>query len=58
MAEVRLQRLTRCQAEQQRQAVAHVYVTAYRGAAGAELRDRTGFLRPGSSSTCSRTAST
>ncbi|MEV3860755.1 GNAT family N-acetyltransferase [Streptomyces sp. NPDC050095] len=45
MAEVYLRRLTRWQAEQQREAVADVYVTAYRGAAGAEYRDRTGFLR-------------
>ncbi|WP_210590365.1 GNAT family N-acetyltransferase [Streptomyces sp. GESEQ-35] len=45
MAEVYLRRLTRWQAEQQREAVADVYVTAYRGAAGAEYRDRKGFLR-------------
>ncbi|MGY0021095.1 GNAT family N-acetyltransferase [Streptomyces sp. cg35] len=45
MAEVYLRRLTRWQAEQQREAIADVYVTAYRGAAGAEYRDRTRFLR-------------
>ncbi|MFJ4713517.1 GNAT family N-acetyltransferase [Streptomyces sp. NPDC088785] len=45
MAEVYLRRLTRWQAEQQRQDVADVYVTAYRGAAGAEQHDRGGFLR-------------
>ncbi len=44
MAEVYLRRLTRWQAEQQREAVADLYVTAYRGAAGAEFRDRTEFL--------------
>ncbi|NGO81188.1 hypothetical protein G6045_36825 [Streptomyces sp. YC504] len=45
MADVYLRRLSRWQAEQQREAVADVYVTAYRGAAGAEYRDRAGFLR-------------
>ncbi|MEV1023219.1 GNAT family N-acetyltransferase [Streptomyces sp. NPDC050264] len=45
MAEVYLRRLTRWQAEQQREAVADVYVMAYHGAAGAEYRDRTKFLR-------------
>ncbi|MEW2572259.1 hypothetical protein [Streptomyces sp. NPDC047070] len=45
MAEVYLRRLSRWQAEQQRDAVADVYVGAYRGAAGAEHRDRQGFLR-------------
>ncbi|MFJ1605644.1 GNAT family N-acetyltransferase [Streptomyces sp. NPDC088253] len=44
MAEVYLRRLSRWQAEQQRGAVADVHVTAYRGAAGAEYRDRQGFL--------------
>ena len=44
MAEVYLRRLSRWQAEQQRAAVADMYVTAYRGAAGAEYRDRQGFL--------------
>ncbi|MGW6011397.1 GNAT family N-acetyltransferase [Streptomyces sp. NPDC055210] len=44
MAEVYLRRLSRWQAEQQRDAVADVYVGAYRGAAGAEHRDRQGFL--------------
>ncbi|MFI0240490.1 hypothetical protein [Streptomyces sp. NPDC016845] len=45
MAEVYLRRLTRWQAEQQREAVANLYVATYRGAAGSEYRDRTGFLR-------------
>ncbi|QQM46886.1 hypothetical protein JEQ17_24345 [Streptomyces liliifuscus] len=36
--------MSRWQAEQQRAAVADVHVTAYRGAAGAEYRDRQGFL--------------
>lgn len=45
MAEVFLRRLTRWQAEQQREAVADVYVEAYAGDAGAEYRDRQGFLR-------------
>ncbi|GAA3151226.1 hypothetical protein ACFQ0X_21045 [Streptomyces rectiviolaceus] len=45
MAEVFLRRLTRWQAEQQREAVADVYVEAYEGDAGAEYRDRQGFLR-------------
>ncbi|MBC9714607.1 GNAT family N-acetyltransferase [Streptomyces sp. TRM66268-LWL] len=45
MPEVYLRRLTRWQAEQQREAVADLYVTAYRGAAGDEFRDRTGFLQ-------------
>ena len=44
MTEVYLRRLSRWQAEQQRAAVADVHVTAYRGAAGAEYRDRQGFL--------------
>ncbi|MFH8465238.1 GNAT family N-acetyltransferase [Streptomyces sp. NPDC017991] len=44
MAEVYLRRLSRWQAEQQRDAVADVYVSAYHGAAGAEHRDRQGFL--------------
>ncbi|MFS8200341.1 GNAT family N-acetyltransferase [Streptomyces sp. CWNU-52B] len=44
MAEVYLRRLSRWQAEQQRDAVADVYVSAYRSAAGAEHRDRQGFL--------------
>ncbi|MFD6292451.1 GNAT family N-acetyltransferase [Streptomyces sp. NPDC060205] len=44
MAEVYLRRLSRWQAEQQRDAVADVYVGAYRNAAGAEHRDRQGFL--------------
>ena len=44
MGGVYLRRLSRWQAEQQREAVADVYVSAYRGAAGAEYRDRQGFL--------------
>ncbi|MFE5022697.1 hypothetical protein ACFRAO_05000 [Streptomyces sp. NPDC056656] len=44
MAQVYLRRLSRWQAEQQRDAVADVYVSAYHGAAGAEYRDRQGFL--------------
>ncbi|MGN9820089.1 GNAT family N-acetyltransferase [Streptomyces sp. SD11] len=44
MAEVYLRRLSRWQAEQQRDAVANVYVSAYRGAAGEEHRDRQDFL--------------
>ncbi|MFG2498552.1 hypothetical protein ACGFSB_10115 [Streptomyces sp. NPDC048441] len=45
MAEVFLRRLSRWQAEQQREAVADVYVEAYQGVSGAEYRDRQGFLR-------------
>ncbi|MEB8336862.1 GNAT family N-acetyltransferase [Streptomyces endophyticus] len=45
MAEAYLRRFTRWQADQQREAVADVYMTAYRDAAGAEYRDRAGFLR-------------
>ncbi|MFD0515299.1 hypothetical protein ACFQ0Q_42960 [Streptomyces aureus] len=44
MAQVYLRRLSRWQAEQQREAVADVYVSAYHGAAGTEYRDRQGFL--------------
>ncbi|BCL29492.1 GNAT family N-acetyltransferase [Streptomyces aurantiacus] len=44
MAEVYLRRLSRWQAEQQRDAVADVYVSAYRSATEAERRDRRGFL--------------
>ncbi|MEU9184748.1 GNAT family N-acetyltransferase [Streptomyces sp. NPDC048484] len=44
MAEVYLRRLSRWQAEQQRNAVADVYAGAYRGAAGPEHHDRQGFL--------------
>ncbi|MBW5425767.1 GNAT family N-acetyltransferase [Streptomyces sp. BG9H] len=44
MAEVFLRRLSRWQAEQQREAVANLYVEAYRGVAGAEYSDRQGFL--------------
>ncbi|MFD5078854.1 hypothetical protein [Streptomyces sp. NPDC058371] len=43
--EVYLRRLSRWQAEQQRDDVADVHVTAYHGIAGAEYRDRQGFLR-------------
>ncbi|MEU7578648.1 hypothetical protein AB0B50_13685 [Streptomyces sp. NPDC041068] len=45
MTEVFLRRLSRWQAEQQREAVADLYVEAYRGPAGAEFQDRQGFLR-------------
>ncbi|MFI2617481.1 hypothetical protein [Streptomyces sp. NPDC018584] len=45
MTEVFLRRLSRWQAEQQRESVANLYVEAYRGMAGAEYRDRQGFLR-------------
>ncbi|MCX5559223.1 GNAT family N-acetyltransferase [Streptomyces sp. NBC_00038] len=45
MTEVYLRGLSRWQAEQQRDAVADVHVTAYDGVAGAEYRDRQGFLR-------------
>ena len=44
MAEVYLRRLSQWQAEQQRDAAADVHVGAYRGVAGAEYRDRQGFL--------------
>ncbi|MEU5345974.1 MULTISPECIES: hypothetical protein [unclassified Streptomyces] len=44
MTEVYLRRLSRWQAEQQRAGVADLHVSAYRGAAGAEYRDRQGFL--------------
>ncbi|MFF1693339.1 hypothetical protein ACFVXC_06905 [Streptomyces sp. NPDC058257] len=44
MAEVFLRRLSRWQAEQQRESIADVYVEAYEGEAGAEYRDRQGFL--------------
>jgi GNAT superfamily N-acetyltransferase len=44
MAEAYLRRLSRWQAEQQRDSVADVHVTAYRGAAGGEYRDRQSFL--------------
>ncbi|MGW3662400.1 GNAT family N-acetyltransferase [Streptomyces sp. NPDC005141] len=44
MSEVYLRRLSRWQAEQQRDAVADVHVAAYHGAAGAEYRDRQSFL--------------
>ncbi|MFJ2608756.1 hypothetical protein ACIO13_27820 [Streptomyces sp. NPDC087425] len=44
MTEAFLRRLSRWQAEQQRDAVADVHVTAYQGVAGDEFRDRRGFL--------------
>ncbi|MEV0320817.1 hypothetical protein ACIBKX_23435 [Streptomyces sp. NPDC050658] len=44
MAEVFLRRLSRWQAEQQREAVADVYVEAYAGPVGAEYADRQVFL--------------
>jgi GNAT superfamily N-acetyltransferase len=44
MAQAYLRRLSRWQAEQQRDAVADIHVAAYHGAAGAEYRDRQGFL--------------
>lgn len=40
MAEVFLRRLTRWQAEAQREAVADLYVEAYRGPSGEEFRER------------------
>ncbi|QEU92913.1 hypothetical protein [Streptomyces kanamyceticus] len=45
MAEVFLRRLSRWQAEGQRESVADLYVEAYRGRAGDEYSDRQGFLR-------------
>lgn len=45
MAEVFLRRLTRWQAEAQREAMADVYVEAYGGVPGEEFRDRQDFLR-------------
>ncbi|MFD4634132.1 hypothetical protein ACFVYR_28745 [Streptomyces sp. NPDC058284] len=45
MSEVFLRRLSRWQAEQQREAVADLYVEAFRGTVGAEYRDRQDFLR-------------
>ncbi|MFJ4920321.1 GNAT family N-acetyltransferase [Streptomyces sp. NPDC088725] len=44
MAEVFIRRLSRWQAEQQREAVADVYVEAYRRIYGEEFRDRAAFL--------------
>ncbi|WP_329119801.1 GNAT family N-acetyltransferase [Streptomyces sp. NBC_01465] len=44
-AEVFMRRLTRWQAEQQREAVADTYVEAYRRAPGEEYHDRQDFLR-------------
>lgn len=44
MAEAYLRRLSRWQAEQQRESVADLHVTAYRGAPGGEYRDRQSFL--------------
>ncbi|MFF1378418.1 hypothetical protein [Streptomyces sp. NPDC058308] len=45
MSDVFLRRLSRWQAEQQREAVADLYVEAYRGTVGAEGRGRQDFLR-------------
>ncbi|WP_053811075.1 MULTISPECIES: GNAT family N-acetyltransferase [Streptomyces] len=45
MAEVFLRRLTRWQAEAQREAVADLYVEAYRGPSGEEFRERGAFLQ-------------
>ncbi|MEU2732362.1 GNAT family N-acetyltransferase [Streptomyces griseoviridis] len=44
MAEAYLRRLSRWQAEQQRDAVADVHMVAYQGATGDDHRDRRGFL--------------
>jgi GNAT superfamily N-acetyltransferase len=44
MTEVFMRRLTRWQAEQQREAVADTYVEAYRGDRGEEFHDRQQFL--------------
>ncbi|WP_327355066.1 GNAT family N-acetyltransferase [Streptomyces sp. NBC_01304] len=44
MAEVFLRRLTRWQADQQREAIADLYVAAYRGEPGHEYLDRRSFL--------------
>ncbi|MGH3309934.1 MAG: GNAT family N-acetyltransferase [Streptomyces sp.] len=45
MTEVFLRRLSRWQADQQREAVADLYVEAYRGAADEEFHDRQEYLR-------------
>jgi GNAT superfamily N-acetyltransferase len=45
MAEMFLRRLTRWQADQQRESFADTYVEAYAGAAGEEFRDRQDFLQ-------------
>jgi GNAT superfamily N-acetyltransferase len=45
MAEFFVRRLTRWQAEQQREPFADMFVEAYEGAAGEEFRDRQDFLR-------------
>lgn len=45
MAEMFLRRLTRWQAEQQRESLADAYVEAYAGVSGEEYRDRQDFLR-------------
>ncbi|WP_050515147.1 GNAT family N-acetyltransferase [Streptomyces rimosus] len=45
MAEVFLRRLTRWQAEAQREAMADLYVEAYREPSGEEFRERGAFLR-------------
>ncbi|WP_328537700.1 GNAT family N-acetyltransferase [Streptomyces sp. NBC_00344] len=44
MTEVFMRRLTRWQAEQQREAIADTYVEAYRGPRGEEFHDRQHFL--------------
>jgi GNAT superfamily N-acetyltransferase len=45
MAEVFLRRLSRWQADREREAVADLYVEAYRGTAGEEFHDREEYLR-------------
>jgi len=45
MAEVFLRRLSRWQADQQREAVADLYVDAYRGSADEQFHDRQEYLR-------------
>ncbi|MDJ0461631.1 GNAT family N-acetyltransferase [Streptomyces sp. H27-C3] len=45
MTEVFLRRLSRWQADQQREAIADLYVAAYRGASGEEFHDRRVFLK-------------
>jgi GNAT superfamily N-acetyltransferase len=45
MTEVFLRRLSRWQADREREAVADLYVEAYRGTAGEEFHNRQGYLR-------------
>lgn len=45
MTEVFLRRLTRWQADQQRESIADLYVAAYRGETDQEYHDRRGFLK-------------